>query len=195
MNLQIAEYKGKFNYDDLERFLNVFVNKPKPEPEPEAEDLKEIKSRKQLDAECGEEGCYLLLLDGSQEKRATNAPFVSSAKRIAAKVFQTVGSLDAKCHSEFIAPLEIYQEDLPAIIFLNPKFEKYSRLVGRIEEKAIDAFIQRVKSNKASWRPYDRLKLDSKDCVKEHERLKELESSGYEMSAEEAEILEQIRQE
>lgn len=34
MNLQIAEYKGKFNYDDLERFLNVFINKPKPEPEP-----------------------------------------------------------------------------------------------------------------------------------------------------------------
>lgn len=99
MNLQIAEYKGKFNYDDLERFLNVFINKPKPEPEPEAKDLKEIKSKKQLDSECEEEGCYLLLLDGSQEKRLTNAVFVNSAKRIAAKVYQTVGSLDAKCHS------------------------------------------------------------------------------------------------
>lgn len=61
--------------------------------------------------------------------------------------------------------------------------------MGRIEEKAIDAFIQRVKSNKASWRPYDRLKFDNKDCVKEHERLKELETSGYQMTAEEAEIL------
>ena len=28
MNLQIAQYTGKYNYDDLSRYLNMFVEKP-----------------------------------------------------------------------------------------------------------------------------------------------------------------------
>jgi hypothetical protein len=33
MNLQVAHYTGKFNYDDLEKYLHVFVEKPKKEEE------------------------------------------------------------------------------------------------------------------------------------------------------------------
>lgn len=28
MNLQIAQYTGKYNYDDLSKYLNMFVEKP-----------------------------------------------------------------------------------------------------------------------------------------------------------------------
>jgi hypothetical protein len=28
MNLQLAKYTGKFNFDDLSRYLNVFIQKP-----------------------------------------------------------------------------------------------------------------------------------------------------------------------
>ncbi len=40
MNLQVAHYTGKFNYDDLEKYLNVFVAPTKAEePVPEAKAL------------------------------------------------------------------------------------------------------------------------------------------------------------
>jgi hypothetical protein len=40
----------------------------------------------------------------------------------------------------------------------------------------------KVKSNKGIWRAYDAIAFENKDCVKEHERLKQLESSNFEIS-------------
>jgi uncharacterized protein YecE (DUF72 family) len=100
MNLQVAEFKAKFNYDDLEKFLNVFVQKPKEaEVETEVKALKEIKSKKQFESQCLEEGCYLLLIDGSEEKLGSNAQYLNTLKRSLAKINQNVAYLDAKCHS------------------------------------------------------------------------------------------------
>jgi len=43
------------------------------------------------------------------------------------------------------------------LIYLNSKFEKYTRLIGRIDAKSIEVFYAKVKSNKVSWRAYDRI--------------------------------------
>lgn len=69
-------------------------------------------------------------------------------------ILQNVGYVDAKCHSELLAKLEIYAEELPVLIYLNHKFEKYSRLIGRIEESSINIFKAKVKTNKGIWRAY-----------------------------------------
>ena len=122
MNLQVAHYTGKFNYDDLEKYLNVFVQKPKTKEEVETRDLKEIKSRKHFEGQCAAEGCYLLLIDGSEDKKDSNAAYINTLKKNAAKTYHNFGYLDGKCHSEFIGKLEIYAEDLPALIYLNAKF-------------------------------------------------------------------------
>jgi hypothetical protein len=53
MNLQVAHYTGKFNYDDLEKYLNVFVAPSKAdEPVPEIKSLNEIKSKKHFEHAC-----------------------------------------------------------------------------------------------------------------------------------------------
>lgn len=53
MNLRVAHYTGKFNYDDLEKYLYVFVDKPKQEEaKSDAKQLKEIKSKKHFEGSC-----------------------------------------------------------------------------------------------------------------------------------------------
>jgi hypothetical protein len=84
--------------------------------------LKEIRSKKHFESQCIGEGCYLLLIDGSDEKKQTNAEFINILRKSASKTYHNIGYLDGKCHSEVLSKLEIYAEDLPALIYLNTKF-------------------------------------------------------------------------
>jgi hypothetical protein len=126
----------------------------------------------------------LLLLDNDEEKAGSNRAVKELVSRLADKTPSPVAFLDGKCHSEILAPLEIYTEELPAFIFLNPKFEKYSRLVGRIEEKAVLGFYQRVKGGKGVWRGYSGLSFTDLNCKDEHARLKRLDNAASELSPE-----------
>lgn len=81
-------------------------------------------------------------------------------------VLYNVGYVDAVCHSEILSKLEIQSEELPAFVYINSKFEKYTRLVGRIEDKSIQNFKAKVKANKGMWRFYENIEFVQKDCGK-----------------------------
>ena len=66
------------------------------------------------------------------------------------------------------------EDELPALVYINSKFEKYSRLVGRLEARSINSLFVKIKSNKAMYRGYDQLLLENKDCEFEHDRLEKL---------------------
>ena len=67
---------------------------------------------------------------------------------------------------------------MPVLVYLNSKFEKYSRLIGRLEDKSVEAFKAKVKVNKGIWRFYEKIAYEKKDCEAEHEKIKKMES-GY----------------
>lgn len=79
------------------------------------------------------------------------------------------------------------------LVYLNSNFEKYSRLIGRIEDKSLENFIAKVKANKGIWRFYESIVFSQKNCEEEHQKLKKLQESSYQMSEEEAAILEEVR--
>lgn len=60
------------------------------------------------------------------------------------------------------------------MIHLNSKFEKFSRLIGRIEAKSIESFKAKVKVNKGIFRSYEQINFENRNCEKEHEKLKKL---------------------
>ena len=49
------------------------------------------------------------------------------------------------------------EDELPALVYINSKFEKYARLVGRLESSSINNMFGRVRSGKAMYRGYDKL--------------------------------------
>ena len=76
------------------------------------------------------------------------------------------------------------EDELPALVYINSKFEKYSRLVGRLEARSINSLFAKVKSNKAMYRGYDQLSFENKDCEFEHDRLEKLQGQNVELSDE-----------
>ena len=63
---------------------------------------------------------------------------------------------------------------MPALVYINSKFEKYARMVGRLEPRSINSFFAKVKANRSPYRGYDKLKMEDKDCKEEHEKLKKM---------------------
>ena len=194
-SVQIAQYTGKFNYDDLENYLKYFVTKPEVKEESISKVIEEYRSKKKFDSGCVGQNCYLLLLDNSPDNVEKNQNYISVLRKNMGEVLTNVGFIDATCHSEVLAKLEIQAEELPALVYLNAKFQKYSRLVGRIEDKSIESFKTKIKGNKGIWRNYDKIEFQNKNCEKEHQKIKQLETSGSELTEEEAAILEEIRME
>lgn len=60
---------------------------------------------------------------------------------------------------------------MPTLVYINSKFEKFSRMIGRLESNSIRNFISKVRANKAIYRGYDKLVLEDKSCEKEHQKL------------------------
>ena len=60
------------------------------------------------------------------------------------------------------------EDELPALVYVNSKFEKYTRLVGRLESRSINTLFGKVRSNKAMYRGYDKINFENKDCEFEH---------------------------
>ena len=79
---------------------------------------------------------------------------------------------------------------MPTLVYINSKFEKYSRMIGRLESQSIRNFISKIRTNKASYRGYDKLKFNDKDCEIEHQKIEKLSEQNTELSPEEAAILE-----
>ena len=95
----------------------------------------------------------------------------SEAYKVAASNF---GYTDAVCHSEILASLEIMEDELPALVYFNPKLGKYARMVGRLEARSINTFFAKVKANKANYRGYDKIDFSDKDCNVVHEKIKKM---------------------
>jgi hypothetical protein len=73
MNLKLAQYTGKFSYDELSRYLRMFSKQQKPAEETQrnVEEEKrsiEVSSQKSFKKHC-EENCYVLLVDGRSSKK------------------------------------------------------------------------------------------------------------------------------
>ena len=73
MNLKLASYTGKFNYDDLSSYFRT-IARPQVQsdqyqeaPEGEVKNVKEIKKSSKFQAKCKDETCYLLLINGASE--------------------------------------------------------------------------------------------------------------------------------
>lgn len=98
MKLQLAQFTGKFIYDDLETYLNYFVKKQEKQDTHQRQ-IGEYNSKKRFDSGCVGDSCYLLLLDGSPEKRESNEEYINLLKQTMSDVVQNVGYIDAKCHS------------------------------------------------------------------------------------------------
>lgn len=56
------------------------------------------------------------------------------------------------------------EDEMPVLLYINSKFEKYSRMIGRLEPTAIRNFISKSRANKGAFRGYDKLKLLDKNC-------------------------------
>lgn len=82
--------------------------------------------------------------------------------------------VDGACHSELIGSFDIQEDELPVLVYIDAKFEKYSRMVGRVEKSSMVAFFSRVRSRKAMFRGYNKLNFENKDCQFEHEKNKKL---------------------
>lgn len=102
MSLRIAHFTGKFNYDDLSNYFNMFAGEEQKKTQSNEESsnqIQHIKTNKQFERECGEESCYLLLLDQSPEKEEGNQEYIETIKKYTTGIIQNIGYLDAKCHS------------------------------------------------------------------------------------------------
>ena len=189
MNLKLASYTGKFVYDDLYGYFSAFSrkaqeelrrsktsNKDQFEPDTaETKILRKLSKASKFDKYCKEQNCYLLLLNGKEENKQKNTESVLSLDEEAFKMSDhNFGYIDAVCHSEILATLEIMEDELPALVYINSKFEKYARMVGRLEPRSINSFFAKVKANRSPYRNFEKLKIDDKDCKAEHEKLKKM---------------------
>lgn len=82
---------------------------------------------------------------------------------------------------------------MPTLVYINSKFEKFSRMIGRLEPNSIRNFISKVRTNKAIYRGYDKLVLEDKNCEKQHQKLEQLAHGSASLSEEEAAIIEELR--
>jgi hypothetical protein len=82
--------------------------------------------------------------------------------------------LDGACHPEFTAVFEIQEDELPALIHIDAKFEKYARMIGRLESSYISAFFSKIKGKRATYRGYDKLAFESRDCEFERDKMEKV---------------------
>ena len=69
MNLRLADFKGKFNYDEIKGFLSVFLRKQAPTQQPQTTQIEKINSYIEFRKKCFDFMCYALLLDGKEENK------------------------------------------------------------------------------------------------------------------------------
>ena len=198
MALRLAAYRGKFNYDDLLSFFRTFSKKGFEESVDHSSvgsAIYEVKTAKQLKNKCSE-NCLVLLFDGTPTNAQRNSELSSILQKEASKLrSQNLVSIDGVCHSELLSTFDISTDELPTLLFVDTKFEKFARMVGRVEAKSVSNFLAKVHNKKVSFRGYDTLLFEDKDCAKEHERLRKLSNEGAAISDEEAAILEELRAE
>lgn len=81
-----------------------------------------------------------------------------------------------------MAALEVQTDDLPVLVYLNHKFEKYSKLIGRMTAESPNLFVSKVKNNKVNYRQYDKLEMEDKQCDQEHARIDALKFASSELT-------------
>ena len=118
----------------------------------------------------------MLLINGNPQNKQKNNEYLSvfqkQTKRIIAGNY---GYIDGACHSEVINSFEILEDELPTLIYIEPKFQKYARMVGRVEPSSVATFITKIKAKKGMFRGYNKLQFQNKDCEFQHEKLKKLD--------------------
>ena len=109
MNLKIAQFTGKFVYDQLFSYLSFFVkSKPKTADETEYEkEVTQISSPKQFKRTCVNDFCYLLLLNGAEQNKQKNQEYIKELQKLSTKIAPSdnLAHVDAVCHSQLLATL------------------------------------------------------------------------------------------
>ena len=86
-------------------------------------------------------------------------------------------------------------EDLPVLVYINHKFEKYTKLIGRVTAESPNLFVSKVKNNQITYRQYDTLQMEDRNCEEVHMQMDARKFTESELTEEEKEILEEIKEE
>lgn len=107
--LKVAQYTGRYNYDDLSRYLSVFLEKKEEEvvrdTGGEEKKIHELKKKEKFDKYCQEESCYMLLVNGGPE--SNNEQNTVVFKKAIVGAFERAALVDGVCHNELLLSMDI----------------------------------------------------------------------------------------
>lgn len=79
-----------------------------------------------------------MLINGSPGSEEKNQKYIDELKAASAKIpGEKFGIVDGVCHSELLSVFDIMEDDFPALIYINSKFEKFTRLIGGVQTSSI----------------------------------------------------------
>ena len=135
----------------------------------------------------------MLLVDNNPANSDSAKRAADFTKSITKRVYENVVWADGVCYPELLSLFEIQEDDLPVLVYINHKFEKYSKLIGRITAESPNNFVTKVKNNKITYRNYNSLVINDNNCEEVHAKIDSLKYADSELTAEEKEILEEIK--
>ena len=127
-----------------------------------------------------------MLVNGAEENDEKNYEYVKELWKIGGKasVMDNLVYVDAVCHSELLREFGIQEDEVPTVVYVNSDFEKFTRLIGRIEEKSLAMMSDKIKSNRAVFNKYKSLKFMNKNCSKVHIELREMQNKSSQLDDE-----------
>ncbi|EAS02957.1 hypothetical protein TTHERM_00494090 (macronuclear) [Tetrahymena thermophila SB210] len=187
--VQGTQYTGKLTYKDYSQFLNIFITKPGETKTKKK--ITEIVTQQDLENVCMKKSriCFIALLNGEPELRKFSNEDDDDQKsktklqqqlqiydQVKDKIGDrpvTFGWIDAVCHSEILAALEIYEDNLPNYILYNGSQKHFSALIGRFDVENLENFTLRGIQGKTRIQTLPQeLKLTDHDCQVQHDKIK-----------------------
>lgn len=182
---------GKMSYLSAVAFLGVKVPAFLAQQR-QAKAIPEVLSPKMLHAKCAKDKCYLLLLDGARSA-AHRAEFVEVVRQAsAAAEGRTFAWVDGRCQHEFLEGLGLTQDQLPTLVYLYAEAKRLVRIGERLNEDSARRFVERVERGKSELLPFDKLRIQSRECSAFHREQEEAVSGGKPMSEEEKEMIREL---
>lgn len=200
--IQLAKYSGRYNYEDLTKYFNMFL--------PEEEILQEmsinkkvhqVQTRQELNQHCPPESrvCVIGLLNGdtstpeSSKKLEDNLAILNLALKKHPHL--SFVWIDAICHSEALLAFNVQDEYVPTVVVYSPALKEYSQLVGTFDNPSIAVFLEKVLKKRVSAYPLpDGLPLEERNCSEIHEKLKQ-DDGGSGASADDDDIMKELMEE
>eukprot|EP00825_Cyclidium_porcatum_P040439 TRINITY_DN5111_c0_g2_i5.p1 TRINITY_DN5111_c0_g2~~TRINITY_DN5111_c0_g2_i5.p1 ORF type:complete len:672 (-),score=172.46 TRINITY_DN5111_c0_g2_i5:332-2347(-) len=206
--IKAAPYGGKFNYNDLSRFLNSWLEEPKNVKSKKK--LIKVESQKQLTDICTKKAksCFIALLNGAEQNNTDNQEIADKFQEqinILEQVKDKFGDrpisfgwIDGICQTQVLQALQMSDLDLPNFIYYSESKQSFGKIIGRFEYETLALFVHNSLKNTIAMNPlnFTELQIQNVNCEETHQKyLSRQVETDQNKSEEDDEILKEILEE